>query len=273
MFNQLTARLRFWYHRYITHKPLIIKSKHGISFEYKPTEWVYKQLRKKQGDRVLNDDPRLIAYLERTVKPGDVVFDVGSSTGTTCMISGKLAGEEGQVYAFEAESGNYAQLCRNIELNKLKINPNNLAVYSSNGTITLNIYPPQKWGWHSIGSYESGGFKPVDKQQVGSTTLDQFCLDKNISKIDLMKIDIEGAEPEAFAGAARLLKSHSIEKIIFEISLDPLKGMGHVTADVVSPLLNAGYKIYEINRNGTLNGPKDEFNNYKFTNLVALAPN
>jgi hypothetical protein len=46
----------------------------------------------------------LLAYLERTLKLADTVLDVGSLIGATCMISGKLAGKKGRVFAFEASN-------------------------------------------------------------------------------------------------------------------------------------------------------------------------
>jgi len=262
-----------WFYWNLWRRPITLKTKHGFSFEFQPGDWVENQLNKHESERTMNDDPALLKYLEKTLKPGDTVLDVGAWLGMTSMFSARFIEAEGTVFSFEAESTNYARFCRNLEINRCdRVKPFHLAVFSSNGTVDLNKYSPKRKGWHSIGWYELGGDKPVAKEKVDCVALDDFCEQENISKIQLMKIDVEGAEPEAFAGAVKLLRSHAIERVVFEVSIEPLNGMNHTVEDVVTPLLAAEYRRFEMNEDGTLNGPITDFTDCQFLNLVALAP-
>ena len=64
-------------------------------------------------------EPWTVAWLERTVRPGDVVWDVGANVGVYALLAARLLGEEGTVVAVEPGYANFAALCDNIVLNGL----------------------------------------------------------------------------------------------------------------------------------------------------------
>lgn len=263
------GRIVEWYYKRIKQSAVILCDSRGFRFEFQPEDSFAHHIN--QGS--FTDDPPVLAYLERCVKPGDTAFDVGARIGVVSVLAGRLVGSEGRVFAFEAEQINYTRLCRNVELNGLaSVIPLHLVVYSSSGMIELRTFPRVASGWNTIGWFELDGLKPTGTESVPCVSLDDFCAERGISRIALLKIDIEGAEPEAFAGAEGLLTSHAIERIVFEISIPPLEGMGHQISDVVNPLVAVGYTIWDINGDGTLAGPMTHFADIVFDNLVALAP-
>lgn len=255
-------------------RPVVLRTKHGLTFECSPSEWALRELvDRKKSERVLNDDPALIEYLARAVKPGYTVLDVGALIGATCLVSAARAGPSGRVYAFEAATSNYCRLCHHIQINRVRnVIPLKLAVFSRHGEVVLNIFPSDRRGWHSLARYEHKGWAPVTSERVSSIALDRFCSERGIHVVDLIKLDIEGAEADAFEGARSLLRAHALRRIVFELSPVPLNAMGRSVASVIGPLTSNGYGIYRIERTGSLTGPITVGQPTGPTNFVALAP-
>ncbi len=202
----------------------------------------------------------MLAYIERILRPGDVVVDVGASIGVVALLAAKMGCK---VLAIEAERANYDRLCGNIALNELKVEPLRLAITDHRGTATLYVFPPHRRGHHTLARDEAA----IATQTVECTTIDELLDRRRIERVDLLKVDVEGAEPEAFAGAAESLARGAIRRIIFEISREPLLRMGHQVEDVIGPLRAAGYSIRTFEGQAVVGTPE-----WGFANLVAVAP-
>ena len=202
----------------------------------------------------------MLAYLERTLRPGDVVVDVGASIGVVALLAAKIGC---RVLAIEAERANYDRLRVNIALNELQVEPLRLAITDYCGMATLYVFPPHRRGHHTLARDAAA----IATQTVECTTIDELLTRKGIERVDLLKIDVEGAEPEVFAGAAESLARGAIERIVFEISRAPLLRMGHRIEDVFRPLREAGYSIRSFEGKEIVGVPE-----WSFANLVAVAP-
>jgi FkbM family methyltransferase len=202
----------------------------------------------------------MLAYLERNLRPGEIVVDVGASIGVVALLAAKIGC---RVLAIEAERANYDRLRANIALNELQLDPLRLAITDYCGTATLYVFPPNRRGHHTLARDAAA----IATQTVECTTIDDLLARQGIDRVDLLKIDVEGAEPEAFAGAARSLAGGAIRRIVFEISREPLLRMGHRIEDVLRPLRAAGYSILSFEGNEVISVQE-----WKFANLVAVAP-
>lgn len=248
------------------------RSRHGLTFEVGYTRWSSQQLSQPEHVRVFNDDPGLIAYLERTVRRGYTVVDIGACIGATCLVAAKFAGPTGRVFAFEPEDGNYARLCHHIKLNgAANVEAVQRAVGATNGMATLHVFAPDRRGWHSLAKFEAEGVRPIGQQQVSCVTLDAFCDERKLSYINLLKVDVEGAETDVFRGAEALLRAQAISCIVFEISHVPLRAMGHRPDDVLAPLLRWGFTLYTLDRDGGIQR-MERLGDFQWANLVALSP-
>ncbi len=123
----------------------------------------------------------------------DTVVDIGAHIGAFTVTSARSA-SEGIVYALEPVEANYELLLRNIELNGLKnVVPTKMAVAKGSGKREMFVQEDATSG-HSF-HYRSNR-KPVT---VDTTSLEDFVDRMGIKKIDLLKIDCEGAEYEILA--------------------------------------------------------------------------
>lgn len=185
------------------------------------------------------------ALMKQIIKPGMTVIDIGAHIGFYTRIFSDLVGQRGRVYAFEPDADNFHLLQKNSsDLKNTSIF--NLAVSNENGFI--NFYQSQNTGLHSI--------VPQDDTRivlrVATETLDAFLQEKNIGKVDFMKIDIEGGEPLAFAGAKKLLSQPEI-MIIMEFTPDNFKKIAASPQEFLKELKNIyGFSIYKIGAGGAI---------------------
>jgi FkbM family methyltransferase len=179
------------------------------------------------------------------------------------------------VHAFEPEEWNFERLRLNLALNHFEnVVTNQLAVYSEPGEVTLNVFPHEQHGWHTLGSprmeVDGRPRPPVGQQTIKAVTLDDYCAEQGIERVDLLKLDVEGAEMEALRGAQQLLTRRRVGCIVFEISRSMVEGMGHRPEDVLEFVLESGLALYELDEAGNLS-PASSRPTRDFQNFVAVA--
>ena len=161
--------------------------------------------------------PHLIMYENETF------VDVGANVGSYSLkIANDYKNKGVKVIAIEAHPGNYKALCRNIELNDFKhIKAINKAVSDRKGVITIyershdgNRVGTDLYSVHNTFLAEHNFILP-NSLEVESDTLDNILVN---NEVNVMKIDIEGAEVLALRGATNTLKR--LRKIIVEIHGD-----------------------------------------------------
>jgi FkbM family methyltransferase len=163
-----------------------------------------------------------------TPKEGDIVVDIGAHMGRYTIISSKRVGANGKVVAIEAHPSNFEMLKSNIKLNQLtNVIPLNYAAYSKETKIKLYL-PDEESGYtmhHSIMSnyvFTKYKDKTEDKfVEVSANTLDYLLQLNEITDVNWVKIDVEGAEFEVLKGASNVLsKSKDIALLIEVHGLD-----------------------------------------------------
>lgn len=153
-------------------------------------------------------------YQTVTAKEGDIVIELGGHIGTSTLNYSHLVGKTGTVYAIEALPENYAILKRNIERNGItNVKAYNLAIVGDPATthITLNANPYNSGG-HSIYAMSVDAEATFD---CPAMTLEAFVKREGIPRIDILQMDIEGAEFDILLNCDRALLA-SIREILFE---------------------------------------------------------
>lgn len=154
-------------------------------------------------------------YKDIKIKKGDLVFDVGAHIGSFSIYA---ANKGAIVYAFEPDKENFKKLITNIKLNQFEgcVKPFNYGIYKFTGEIDLNLSFSNKAG-HSILTDNY-----LEKFSIKVKKLEDVFKELDISKVNLFKIDIEGAEYEIFENF-NSYEAGVIEKIIGEYHLLPEK--------------------------------------------------
>jgi FkbM family methyltransferase len=163
-----------------------------------------------------------VALFRRILKPGMTVFDIGANVGYYALVAARAIGPEGQVHAFEATPAVAERLLENVRLNQLKnVTVNHSAVSNQSGEAEFRLHQDDSEG-NSLVSF-STDWPAV---QVSAITVDDYIADRGIGQVDVLKVDVEGAEPLVFAGATKLLSRSKPPLLIVELNPTTLKAGG-----------------------------------------------
>jgi FkbM family methyltransferase len=176
-------------------------------------------------------EPHVAKAITEHLGPGNVFVDIGANLGYFTLMASRLVGPSGRVIAFEPATETYNYCKKNIELNKfvnVKLHKNGL--WSEKKTLTISD------------SHQLGGNHISDK----GDSIECISLDSLDLTPDMIKMDIEGAEPYALQGMVKTLKRcHPV--IVMEVNRYCLKSFfGKDTEDVWQPLTDLGYEISVI---------------------------
>lgn len=188
----------------------------------------------------------LVAVLKKIVKPGMIIIEAGANTGSETFILGKLTGSEGKVLAFEPVGHIYQKLLVNKKLNpeisSVQIFEN--ALGGQNETISLYIADTElsNQGMSSKIKFEEA----VDSIQVKQYTIDHFAEEQQLDKVDLIKIDVQGAEAEILYGASKVLAKH--HPIIVLEADGHLDSQFNVAENLFALLTNLNYELFSVTK-------------------------
>lgn len=175
------------------------------------------------------------------IRPGDTLIDVGANTGLWALGAAVRVGPVGTVHAFEPVPDNFERLTRNLALNGLaNVICQKLALADRSGHTVFYAATDENSG---IGSLTKRG--EADRLiEIEMTTVDEYCAAQSISQVDLMKVDVEGAELLVFRGAERLLSSKEAPIIMFETDEVLTARFGSSSILIKTLLQQYGYGFY-----------------------------
>lgn len=190
-------------------------------------------------------EPWTVAWLEREVVPGDVVYDIGANVGVFSLIAAHLLTQRGRVVAFEPGYANYARLCENLLLN-------------GEGALILPVPLPLS-DESCIGSFRYRSLEPgqsrhrleLSPPELGIEGGEGLRHDVIIARLDglietfdlpaptLVKIDVDGAELHVLRGAEATFRSPALRSALIEVDR-PL------WSEVESFFLEHGFALAEL---------------------------
>jgi FkbM family methyltransferase len=151
-------------------------------------------------------------------KSGDTVVDVGAHIGLYSLIAAKRVGPAGKVIAIEPDPENFKILRKNILLNQSRnIDALECAAYSAREKLKLFL-PELEQGRTIFNTVMQDRAKTsINFLEVEANTLDNILESKNITEVNWIKIDVEGAELEVLKGAVNTLSSNKDTTFVIEI--------------------------------------------------------
>ena len=202
--------------------------------------------------------------LEQIIEPGMVVIDVGAHVGYFTLLAARRVGSQGKVYSFEPDPANYRLLQQNIESNGYRnVVVNQSAVSKTGGSAQL-VLSSRDNGTHSL---YGNGMPDAVKVSVGMVSLDEFLTDEGWPKVDLVKMDVEGAEMDALEGMGRLLRESSGLKLVMEFNPTLLRNASVEPLEFLARPGEFGFKVSVVDEvEGTT--PLDESNAQSLTETL-----
>ncbi|MGQ3170136.1 MAG: FkbM family methyltransferase [Methylophilus sp.] len=169
-----------------------------------------------ESDKISGEDHFIKEYLSKV--DDCIIFDVGANVGNYSKIL-RSYNLKARIYAFEPHPVTFQRLKENT--GSLNIQTNNVAVGALAGSLKLYDYANEDGSSHA--SLYKAVIEEIHKAKsteynIDVITLDDFCHQAGIDKIDLLKIDTEGHELEVLKGCERLLKVGKVDLIHFEFN-------------------------------------------------------
>jgi len=175
----------------------------------------------------------------RLCREGMSVLDIGANVGFYTLLFARAVGDKGHVWAFEPDPVNFGTLLRNLELNPWR---NVTAVPAAVGTATgkASLYRSSFHCDHRVYPTREG----QQELTVEMVSIDEFL--PAGQRIDLVKMDIQGAEGMALRGMKRTLASNPGMVILMEFWPEGLRETGFPPEEVISDLNDLGFSLYRI---------------------------
>jgi FkbM family methyltransferase len=187
-------------------------------------------------------------FFKSLLFPGAVFADIGAHVGYYSLVAAPRVGSSGRIYSFEPMSQQFDRLTENIRRNHLcQITPLKLAL--SNNALAAVI---QLNDAHNLGSASlrpANGNPTVCQETVECTTLDMFAESEGLSRLDVVKIDVEGLEVAVLRGASRTLARFRPVILIEVVDRLQTEG-GSSREELYACLAQFGYQPYRIKRDG-----------------------
>lgn len=184
-------------------------------------------------------------FMRDYLRHGDRFIDVGANAGLYTLLASRLVGAEGQVYAFEPMPSELEQLVENISLNALQnIQTCPVAVGDQDTTLEFNATDDGCTG-HVKSSVQTDAQGSAQNSSQSHTKVASVRLDTYLPRQDyaMIKLDIEGYEPFALAGAQGLLSSGNPPVIQLEMD-GYAKRFGVSTEQLMAQLAALEYGLY-----------------------------
>lgn len=152
----------------------------------------------------------------------EIIFDIGANTGIYSLIA-KTINKDCKVFAFEPQPNIYNSLNKNNILNQFDIICEPIALSNTNGVASFFNYGASAFETNSTAGSLNKQHRPHNQSsiEVNCLTLESYIINKNIPKIDLMKIDVETHEVEVIEGMKDFLEKFK-PTILLEIIDDSI---------------------------------------------------
>jgi FkbM family methyltransferase len=205
----------------------VIRTVEGMTFELDLGELIDVGVFLQQYER------DVVGFIERLTRGGWTVVDIGANMGAHTLRFSKLVGPSGQVFAFEPMEYAFAKLARNVSLNDAT-NTQAFRVALSDRNV-----PAQHVSYRS--SWALSGERRAESSVVDFRRLDDWCAERCVDVIHLIKLDVDGHELQVLKGGLDTIE-RCRPVLLVEI------GAWHFVSPEANPLrllASLGYRFWE----------------------------
>ncbi|MDI9238832.1 FkbM family methyltransferase [Lysobacter sp. LF1] len=215
----------------------------------------------------------VVATLNQLLQPGMTFIDIGANIGEVSMIAAKRVGAQGSVIAFEPVTHHADRLQRHLSDNALDwVRVERIALGDRTGEQVM--YDPagadnphdENFGLGSL-------FGGEDASAIGTvevTTLDAYLVQNPVQRLDLIKIDIEGAELPCLVGARETI-SRYLPHLIVEVQAASARAAGYEQSAILEELATHGYTFRRLTIAGATD-PVEVGTLHEYQNVLCVPP-
>jgi FkbM family methyltransferase len=191
-------------------------------------------------------EPLETAIVAQLIRPGDRVIDVGAHIGFYSILFGRAVGERGRVLAIEPHPDNAAVLATNIRDNGLEsiVRVERVAAGASDGKATLFVNKYGNRGDNRMYRNDAA------TREIALTLRPIDALVSDWERVDLIKMDVQGFEPQALAGMSDTLERNHEVILFTEFWPHGLRSAGGDPASMLRTLRGHGFDLAEITPRG-----------------------
>ena len=190
-------------------------------------------------------EPEVSRFLSRIATPGWCVLDVGANVGYFSVLAAHLGGPEARVIGFEPNPDVADMLARSIQLNpELNITLEQAGCGEVAGVSRLHLSPEDRNS--GLSTLRDDIYPDAASVAVDVVRLDEYCAARKL-RPDLMKVDVEGWEPEVLRGGGWIIDERVPSWVLCEVAparSDP--------AVLLTWMKDRGYRCFQISRVGEL---------------------
>jgi FkbM family methyltransferase len=188
-------------------------------------------------------DPNEFAFLDSFLRDGMVFVDAGANEGLYSLFASRCVGPSGRVVSFEPSQREFHRLSCNIQLNGLEnVHAVQTALAETPGDLELSVADPSHAGQNTLGKFIYQ-VPLLRTERVSAQTLDGFAAESGLARLDVLKLDVEGAERRVLDGSRTVLRQMR-PVILFEASDAALKEQGSSLPDLLEFLRSQEYRFY-----------------------------
>ncbi len=233
--------------------------------------WSYVLARFVPGRPIFEYGGPDLAYLRllwSLLRPGMVVLDIGAFHGLYTVIASGRTAPTGRVIAFEPSPRDRRRLRLHIAMNRLgNVSVEPYAVSASTGVSEFYIVRRGLTTMNSLRPPATAD--PVARTVAPTIGLDEYCSNRRIRGVDLLKVDVEGGELELFRGASALLQD--VRPLILCEVLDWVtRPWGYEAREIVRHLREHGYEWFEVDDEGKLRAHREPGSYAEVRNYLAV---
>ena len=207
-------------------------------------------------------------FAQNLLRAGMTVLDVGAHHGLYTLLLSKKVGRSGRVVAFEPSPRECHRLEKHLRFNRCSnVHLERSAVGSEPGEADLFLVDGfQDW----CNSLRPPALPdPTYTVPVRVRRIDDVLCEQHVSKVDFIKLDVEGGELAALNGATRLLHGESRPAILAEVQDIRTLPWGYPAREIIQFLIRMDYRWFAIAAKGALLPISCDQESYD-ANLVAL---
>lgn len=194
-------------------------------------------------------EPEITAWLQSTLHEGQVFVDIGANVGYYSLLASRLVGPGGHVVAVEAHPRMAELLRRNVIANRASVATWHRAAWSHSEELTFHMRSQFRSN-SSVGSLDAHSLVELGdtEEEVAVQGVAVDALLAGLPHVDIIKIDIEGAETRALVGLSGTLASNPGVTLLLEWCPGQMKMFDDEPDDMINFLVERGFRFQLVER-------------------------